>query len=613
MTKRNVIRSFYSKSAILLLVVGLLGCTGNKTPSATQNNETDTSTPYPTNTSTLPATQTPYVVTATPIPPDGPQPYIIFSMADNGYAHLFAFSNEGMLISRLTSDPWDDITPSLSPDGSQVAYASRLNGYWDLYLLNLATGVSTRMTDTMAYEASPSWSPDGEWLVFETYNEDSLDLEILSVKNPDQRQILANSIYAEHSPAWSPQGRQIAYVSNQSGEDEIWIADLDKYGDDRFSNVSKNSQASESHPSWSPDGNSLAWAATPFDSKLSGIYISHHKENISPFWLGSGVWPKWSQDGSQIYSILASSNDNYLAGYFLTGNFAIQPILLPGGLRGFDFGMINYSSQIANTFLDERELTPTPLYAVITTQSPEGQENRLNLVTLSDVQAPYPKMLDILDDSFSAFRQRIAIESGWDVLASLDNAFVPISIPLNPELGSDWLYTGRAFSINPILIEAGWIVIVKEEIGQQTYWRVFLRARAQDGSEGEPLHQAPWDIYSRFSGTPMAYDQGGQRFINIPEGYWLDFTFLAREYEWNRLPSLSNWRSYLIGSRFGEFVNTSGLDWESAMLQIYPPEVFITPTAVIPPTPTPTRTPWHYKSPTQTMTLTPRPTNTPRP
>jgi TolB protein len=329
--------------------------------------------------------------------------------------------------------------------------------------------------------------------------------------------------------------------------------------------------------------------------------------------VGSGDWPIWNPDGSQVFSFLAAPNETFLEAYNLSGNYTLPPILLPGSLRGLDFGFANLTSPLAGSFLQAVNLTPTPLFVTITTPLPDVPDSRLNFVNLPNIQAPYARMLDILDESFTALRQRIAIEVGWDALASLDNAFVPISVPLNPGLGEDWLYTGRAFSLNPILLEAGWIAIIKEEIGQQTYWRVYLRARAQDGSQGEPLHLAPWDINARFSGTPMAYDQGGQPVSNIPAGFWLDITNLARDYGWNRLPALSNWRSYFNGSRFGEFVITSGLDWQTAMLQVYPPEVFITPTQVIPPSKTPTRTPWNYKTSTPTLTPTPRPTYTPRP
>lgn len=130
---------------------------------------------------------------------------------------------------------------------------------------------------------------------------------------------------------------------------------------------------------------------------------------------------------------------------------------------------------------------------------------------------------------------------------------------------------------------------------------------------GLPLRQIPWDLNARYNQDPRTYDQGGRRTPVAPPGYWLDLTALAREYGWERLPSLANWRSFYQGARFGEFVMREGLDWQDAMLQLYPPDIFITPTVVIPPTRTPTRTPWRWVSPTPTLTPTPRPTFTPSP
>ena len=109
---------------------------------------------------------------------------------------------------------------------------------------------------------------------------------------------------------------------------------------------------------------------------------------------------------------------------------------------------------------------------------------RWSLVDLEGVQAPYPQMHDLADEAFDALRERVQQEVGWDALASLENAFVPITTLLDPGFGEDWLYTGRAFAINSLMTNAGWMVAVREDFGAQTYWRLYLRAQLQDGSLG---------------------------------------------------------------------------------------------------------------------------------
>jgi TolB protein len=205
-------------------------------------------------------------------------------------------------------------------------------------------------------------------------------------------------------------------------------------------------------------------------------------------------------------------------------------------------------------------------------------------------------------------------EAGWDALASLQNAFVPLTSLLDPGLGDDWLYTGRAFALNSLLTDAGWMVSVREEVGQQTFWRIYLRAQNQDGSQGAPLSDAPWDLSARYNLDPQAYDQGGT-YAPVPNGYWVDFTALARAYGWERQPSLPNWRTYFGGTRFTEFVLTGNLDWYSALLEIYPSEALVTPTPRLPPTLTPTLTPvpTNTSGPSPTPTITPSPTPSPLP
>ncbi len=188
---------------------------------------------------------------------------------------------------------------------------------------------------------------------------------------------------------------------------------------------------------------------------------------------------------------------------------------------------------------------------------------------------------------------------------------MPLTAALDPGMGNDWLYTGRAFAFTSLPMSAGWIVVRREDFGTQTYWRVYLRARFQDGSVGAPLSAQPWDFSSRYSGDTSAYEQGGLLAEAIPSGYWVDFTQFAAAFGWQRLPALLLWRFSFPASRFNEYALKDRLDWRAAMLELYPPEALVTPTALVPPTRTLTPTPRGYRTPTPTATSTPRPTLTP--
>lgn len=556
-------------------------------------------------------TQTPYVITATPepiIPTSEPKGVFFLSLQEGGHYHLFAYSLQTLQMTRLTADAWDDITPALSPDGNWLSFSSRRNGYWDLYILDLASGGILRMTDTPEYDAAPSWSPDGAYIAFESYVNNNLDIFLKSVTNPRQAPIqLTQNPGADTSPAWSPfPGRQIAFISNRSGEPEVWIADLDHAGN--FINVSNSPQTIEAHPAWSPDGSKLAWASTDPDSGLTSLYIWDTHTPIAPArWAGSGDWPVW-QDNNNLASRLPVPNQTYLTGYTISGALSIPPMLLPGALYGFSFGTT--SAALPGHFQAAALVTPPSPPSAGTNSQSNTPSGRASLVTLSDVTALYPQLTELAGDLFQVLRAQVAAQTGWDALGNLENAYVPLTTPLDPGLGEDWLYTGRAFTFNPVLVQANWMAIVREDFGQQIYWRIYLHTAAQDGSQGIPLTQVPWDFSARKTSS-SAYENGGQLMNSVPSGYWVDLTTLAGQFGWERLPALTNWRTYYAGARFNELVFPQGLDWRTAMLQLYPPDVLVTPTFVIPPTRTPTRTPLWYRSPTPTKTSTARPTSTP--
>lgn len=520
------------------------------------------------------------------------QGIILLSMRDGQYYHLFAYQPESLPLTRLSNPSWDEIHPAVSPDGSRIAFSADKNGSWDLYVLNLLTGEITQLTTTPEYDGWPTWSPDGEWLAYESYQDDNLEIMVMSAADLSQAPLrLTNDPAADHGPAWSPSGRDVVFVSNRSGEEEIWLARLDASEDSRFTNLSNNIGKRDVNPQWSPDGTHLAWSARAEGLNQLAVLDLNTPES-QPRISGLGDSAAWAPGGQAILSRVAQPNGSAFSIYDTNSGLLVMPLLpLPGDLQGFSWRTDTFVEQVTAYLQAHPQESYTPPQPQSTLSAfPIEPAGRFNVVSLGDVVAPYPMLHDAVDESFQQLRQAAAARTGWDFLGSLENAFIPLTRPSAPGMEEDWLYTGRAFSVNSVLLHAGWMTVIREEINGQTYWRVYLKARYQDGSQGMPLSEQPWDLDARFNGDPKIYEQGGQ-LTPIPAGYWIDFTSLAASFGWERLPAQVNWVTFYPAARFNQFVSPDGMDWRTALLELYPVEALATPT------PAPPRS--SYGAPTQ--------------
>jgi TolB protein len=119
------------------------------------------------------------------------------------------------------------------------------------------------------------------------------------------------------------------------------------------------------------------------------------------------------------------------------------------------------------------------------------------------------------------------------------------------------------------------LLVVREDLGAQIYWRLYLEAREQDGAMGEPLTVAPWVFWFNLDPgqEPEAYAAGGKPDA-IPAGYYLDLTRLAKRHGWHRIASYEeadfDWKSDSVGREFWHYERTDGLSWWEAMGQVYP-------------------------------------------
>lgn len=529
---------------------------------------------------------------------------LVLSIRQGKYSHLFAYHPNALPLTRITYGDWDDESPAINLAGTHLAFSSNRDGQWDIYIMHLPTGEVTRLTETLEYDGKPSWSPDGLWLAHDTYLDDSLEIMIRPIDASQAPIRLTNGLASDFAPAWSPHGRQIAFVSTRSGENEIWLADLDNI-EDRFTNLSRSTNRTENRPVWSPDGSRLLWSA--MENGSHGIYIWEMDQPREPArYLGIGDWATWSPDAEQVVVRLNLPNQTYLTAYGLDqASLFLPPFPIHGELHGLGWGNIQLPDPPPAAFIEAAQFRNTPLWEPFLSDGTDVPNGRARLSSIGDVSAPYAVLNDGVDESFKALRNDLAERIGWDFLGSLENAYVPLTSPAQPSMEGSWLYTGRGIAFNTVPMSAGWLVAVQETFGEQTFWRIFLRTRLQDGTQGKPMSDRPWSFSARYTGDPKGYEQGGLPAANPPSGYWVDFTEFALAYGWERMPAASTWRSFYPAARVNEFAFTQGMDWRSAILEIYPPEMLITPTPVSSPTITHT--------PTVTSTRTPWPTRTPRP
>ena len=530
-------------------------------------------------------TPDPKAVQETPAPQNSPSPtvtllppsqmdsssskagLIIFSMSDGKYKHLFAYHPSYLPVTRITSDEWDDDSPAISPDGNQIAFTSNRFGNRDVYVLNLATNTLTQMTNSIAYEGSICWSIDGNYIAYDVYQNGFYDLIIQSVTDRSEAPIqLTDGTSNNFQPAWSPDGSQLAFVTDRSGRNEIWLARLQN-PEDRFIKIIGSTDADYSHPVWSADGSMLA---VDRDQNGKEILVFQTSDfSIEPLVLGNGSNPVWLPDGSGILGTLDMPNQTEILAYAINDrHLMLPPIPLPGSVSGYDWRGGAISDNILRYLSVNTISQPSALWSDQTTGEVD-ESGRRSLVPLEGVTAPQASLSDAVDDSFTQLRALVNEKAGWDFLDTLENATLAPTDESLPDILENWLYTGRAIALNMAPYEAQWMVATREDFAGEVYWRIWIKCKLQDGSCGKPLETPVWDFNSRFSGEPMAYENGGE-FVQAPAGYWIDFTELALRFGWERLPSQNNWRSYFPGILFNTFVMREGYSWQQALLDIYP-------------------------------------------
>jgi Tol biopolymer transport system component len=161
-----------------------------------------------------------------------------------------------------------------------------------------ALGTPRQITSDPGWEAEPALSPDGSFVAYVSDRSGNPDVWVSDVRGGDPLR-LTDDPASDTSPAWLPDGSAIVFVSDRGGEPAVWKAP-------RLGGSATHLLANAWDPAVSPDGSQIAFAR-PGSSGYNRIAVAPVVEPTLATWLTGdqdGLWdhrqPCWSPDGKQI-------------------------------------------------------------------------------------------------------------------------------------------------------------------------------------------------------------------------------------------------------------------------------------------------------------------------
>ncbi len=136
------------------------------------------------------------------------------------------------------------VSPTLSPDGSRMAYASDLGGVVGIYVSSAGGGPGTRLTSA-GKATDPAWSPTGEFIAFVSRE---TDICIIRPDGTGFRQ-LTGGRGINMRPSFSPDGRMIVFSSTRNGRSQLFV--MAANGDSQQP-LMPEYQPSQEQPYWCP-------------------------------------------------------------------------------------------------------------------------------------------------------------------------------------------------------------------------------------------------------------------------------------------------------------------------------------------------------------------------
>jgi serine/threonine-protein kinase len=164
-------------------------------------------------------------------------------------------------LTRLTFDPGVNRGVAWTPDGKRLAFSAQRDGTENVYWqASDGTGTAERLTEGKRPQLPNAFTPDGTQLLFQEPGAAPYDAYKMNVTGDRKIEpLLANPGYSERNAEVSPDGRWVAYQTNESGQEEIYVRPFPNIDAGRW----QVSNGGGSRPAWARNGKELFYFLQP--------------------------------------------------------------------------------------------------------------------------------------------------------------------------------------------------------------------------------------------------------------------------------------------------------------------------------------------------------------
>jgi len=230
-----------------------------------------------------------------------PQGHIVFmSGGPAGREHKLVWVDRNKSVEPLAAPMRDYSEPRLSPDGRRLAVTITENSE-NVWIYDIPTGSFTQLTFE-GHNSMPVWTRDGARIAFASNKAGALNLLWKQADGIGADERLATSSQSQAPYSWSPGSHSLVFVeqSPTTGRD-IWMLSTDG---DLKSRAILQSPSNETGPALSPDGRWLAYVSD--DSGRNEVYVvplgsasaTQARRQVST---DGGTEPLWSPEGNEIF------------------------------------------------------------------------------------------------------------------------------------------------------------------------------------------------------------------------------------------------------------------------------------------------------------------------